>query len=65
MCPGGVDKVLELVGTTTLKDSLRSERIRRSTGYLEAAAVSVFSQFNRDAALVDRSSEQNHRLLKK
>ena len=23
VCPGGVDKVLELIGTTTLKDSLR------------------------------------------
>lgn len=26
VCPGGVDKVLELVGTTTLKDSLRCAR---------------------------------------
>jgi NADPH:quinone reductase-like Zn-dependent oxidoreductase len=28
VCPGGVDKVLELVGTTTLKDSLRCARQR-------------------------------------
>lgn len=28
VCPGGVDKVLELVGTTTLKDSLRCAKQR-------------------------------------
>jgi NADPH:quinone reductase-like Zn-dependent oxidoreductase len=28
VCPGGVDKVLELVGTTTLQDSLRCARQR-------------------------------------
>jgi NADPH:quinone reductase-like Zn-dependent oxidoreductase len=28
VCPGGVDKVLELIGTTTLKDSLRCAKQR-------------------------------------